>query len=232
MKIHEIRKQDDIDFQTLGYFIAFELESGDVVLDKFAKLDGAVRKGRGPKQFVYVPGTRPDRVVLVAHADTWWDEFNGFGMGFKEGLGADDRAGCAILWLLRDTGHSLLILNGEEPGLQGAKYLKEEHTDLFNEINSHRFMIEFDIRNGSEFNIFEIGTPEFEEYIKNKTNYTREYRSCTDIEILCERICGVYLSAGYKNEHTYKEMIDIEQWKHTLDLCRTWLKEEMPEFLL
>ena len=111
--------------------------------------------------------------MLVAHADTVWDELyekkpasqrlissrNSAGQltlsgkNKKYGIGADDRAGCAILWLLRDTGHSLLILNGEESGQQGANYLKNECPDLFKEINQHHFALQFDRRNASDYKV-------------------------------------------------------------------------------
>ena len=42
------------------------------------------------------------------------------------GIGADDRAGCAMLWLLRDSGHSLLILDGEEHGQVGAAFFARQ----------------------------------------------------------------------------------------------------------
>jgi hypothetical protein len=37
-------------------------------------------------------------------------------------LGADDRAGLAILWLLRDLGHSLMVTDLEEHGRMGSTY--------------------------------------------------------------------------------------------------------------
>ena len=42
----------------------------ETVLSSFAELDGAKRIGAGDEQFVFVEGTRKDRVVLVAHADS------------------------------------------------------------------------------------------------------------------------------------------------------------------
>jgi hypothetical protein len=54
------------------------------------------------------------------------------------GIGADDRAGCAILWLLKDLGHSLLITDGEEKGGIGSKWLMNdtENADIAEEINT------------------------------------------------------------------------------------------------
>lgn len=60
--------------------------------------------------------------MLVAHADTYWDEHYGYSHNIRHevifdagivksantnyGLVADDRAGCALLWLLKGLGHS------------------------------------------------------------------------------------------------------------------------------
>ena len=90
----------------------------------------------------------PLRVLLTAHADTVFDypeavsriSFDGqrfFTTNTYAGIGADDRAGCAIVWLLKDSGHSLLITNGEEYGCRSACRIREEFPDLFAELNEH-----------------------------------------------------------------------------------------------
>jgi hypothetical protein len=144
------------------------------VLDKFQGIPGSYSEGTGQQRFVYIPGSRKDRVLLVAHADTVWHWFeNGGDSGIqlkyegdiitsaiadKEfvityrkskrkdtikgiGTGADDRAGCHILWQLRNLGHSLLITSGEEQGcisthrMMGDKWWDEELN------NNHQFVI-------------------------------------------------------------------------------------------
>ena len=123
----------------LDQFLNVPISSSQGVFEIFAQLPGAIwRKGEKPlEQFLYVPGTREDRVVLSAHADTVWDSAYGnsreavlryedgiYASGNEAcGIGADDRAGCAMIWALRDSGHSLLILDGEEKGKVGARYL-------------------------------------------------------------------------------------------------------------
>ena len=233
MKLDEIKKLRGSDFDVLVKFLSMSVTTGEGVLAEFAKLKNAIRLGSGLSQFVYVPGTRDDRVVLVAHADTVWDSYMHY-RDHETGMGADDRAGCAIVWLLKDTGHSLLILNGEESGMRGAKYLKNEHEHLFDKINRHRFMIEYDRRGSRDFKCYGVGTDEFRKYVaENMPGYTEPDRySATDICELCERICGVNLSVGYTNEHTCNEELDIEDWANTLNMTRVWLKNKMPEFLL
>ena len=57
-------------------FLSCDLEDSMPVFDKFLSLDGAIPVlGGGKNNFVYVPGTRKDRVLLVAHADTVWDKY-------------------------------------------------------------------------------------------------------------------------------------------------------------
>lgn len=49
-----------------------------------------------------------------------------------------------MVWALRNSGHSLLIVDGEEKGKHGAKYLRYSYPKLFNQLNRHKFMVEMD----------------------------------------------------------------------------------------
>jgi hypothetical protein len=134
-------------------FLNYPLGTGEGILEHFSKLYGADHRGNGLKQFVYIPGNRKKKGLLVAHADTHWDQNYSHGtiMGHQIvrngnviysgsenfGIGADDRAGCAIIWLLRYTGHSLLITNGEEDRRHGSKWLMDENYDIADKINKH-----------------------------------------------------------------------------------------------
>ena len=238
------------DVAVLLDFLKLPLGKSDAVLDMFAGLPGAVRCGSGLQQFVFIEGQRQNRVVLVAHADTCWDFFyrkdrdlipqnvqlaDGIIRNPGNGLGADDRAGCAILWLLRGLGHSILVTNGEEYGDIGSTWLMTARPDIADKINdTHQFALALDRRNGRDFKCYGVGTPEFREYITDKTGYTEPSRaSSTDISTICRRICGVNLSVGYQCEHTENEHLVVKDWLHTLNLCRTWLSEaSLPKFPL
>lgn len=239
------------DIETLIEFLKFPLGSADDVLSKFAKLPGAIRRGEGLEQFVFIEGSRNNRVLLVAHADTHWDENycdkcygppeleveNGIirNKNTNVGLGADDRAGCAILWLLKDMGHSLLVTNGEEGGRMGSTWLMDYHSDIADKINEcHQFAIQFDRRNGYDFKCYNVGTDEFRAYVKQQTGYSEPDRKLsTDIVTICRDICGVNLSIGYRNEHTAGECLYIDEWLNTLNICRDWLsKADLPRFRL
>ena len=128
--------------ETLLEFLSLPISDSKPVMKLFESLPGAIAHYDGGKRnFVYVPGTRKDRVLLVAHADTVWHKEYGNPQDAKVtyengvyastdpncGIGADDRAGCAMLWALRDCGHSLLVVDGEEKGKHGAKYLRDSY---------------------------------------------------------------------------------------------------------
>ena len=232
-----------LDIEVLKEFLSLP-HRASAVLDRFAALPGAVRRsGGGSENFVYIPGTREEAVLLVAHADT----FNPGGKAIvleEEGdvirnsdrskiLGADDRAGCAMLWLLRETGHGLLVTDGEEAGCRGAGFLCYGCPDLSEEINRrYQFMIQIDRRNGTDYKCYDVGTDEFRTYVKGKTGFADSgRRSRTDIVVLCDKICGVNLSCGYYDEHTPSEHIRKSEWLNTLAVLRKWLAEaELPKF--
>ncbi len=236
------------DIDILLEFLEFPLGSADAVLDEFASIPRAIRRGAGLEQFVYIEGTRKNRVLLVAHADTYWDDLygrhapiqnikivQGVVRNTKGGLGADDRAGCAMIWLLRELGHSILVTSGEEHGQRGSSWLMATYPGLAEEINSeHQFVVQLDRRNGSDFKCYSVGTDVFREYVRKRTGYSEPDRSSrTDIVTLCRDICGVNLSIGYRNEHSENEYLVLADWLNTLNICRKWLSEsELPRFAL
>ncbi|MBQ9336750.1 MAG: M28 family peptidase [Lentisphaeria bacterium] len=234
------KHQPDLD--VLREFLALP-HRAECVLDKFAGSPGIRKSGGGKKNFVYIPGTREKSVLLVAHADTVGEENTEVVLAEDERtirnergiLGADDRAGCAMLWLLRDSGHGLLVTDGEETGCIGSKFLKYGNPDLFDEINGrYRFMVQIDRCGGNEFKCYGVGTEEFRSYIEAATSFSEPDRTrSTDIVQLCRDICGVNLSCGYHLEHTEAEYLVKEQWLHTLEMLRTWLsRDDLPAFRL
>ncbi len=235
---------------TLEEFLSLPIRSSKAVLDKFASLPNAISHYDGKKRnFVYVPGTREDRVVLAAHADTVWDDEycslnatqsikieNGVYSGTNPnyGIGADDRAGCAILWLLKDSGHSLLILDGEEYGQIGSEHIRDSYKDLYNEINDHSYIIQLDRRGSIDYKVYRLPvTDEFLQFIEDKTGYVNAgTKAFTDIVALCERACGVNLSVGYYNEHTEHEVIVLDEWYNTLSIVENLLSEKQKRYPL
>lgn len=238
-------------FEVLESFLQIPLESADGVFEKFMEIPGYIYRGTGQERFLYIRGSRPNKVCLVAHGDTVWDSAHGndalsnghvvfengkfFSTSDEYGLGADDRAGCAILWILRELGHSLLITDGEESQRQGSTWLMHHNKDIAEEINGeHQFLVQFDRRHGRDFKCYDVGTDEFRSYVEKVTGYSEpDKHSFTDIVTLCERIAGVNLSIGYYNEHHENETLVYSQWENTLNLATSWLSESgLPLFPL
>ena len=241
------RHTPDSDYSTLVEFLKFPLGSANAVFKRFSSIPNQrkILCGRSPERFIYLSGSRENKVLLVAHADTYWDggrpsQHNVIrdadvlrSSNRNVGLGADDRAGCAIIWLLQHLGHSILITDGEEQGRRGSTYLMEENPVLVDEIQkNHQFVIQLDRRNGTDFKCYSVGSVAFRNYIAAETGYTEpDILASTDIVTLCTEITGVNLSIGYRNEHTSLECLHLSEWQSTLDLCRRWLaQEDLPRF--
>ena len=282
-RLHEMRGEawadvDPIpeDQHVLERFLNMPLSSTDTVFETFKTLPGAMEvRGEGKQGFLYIPGSREDRCVLVAHADTVFDDEyaertddekgdtglpaetevssasahdsdgvseatntvvfeNGryHGTNPRCSIGADDRAGCAILWVMRNSGHSLLILDGEEKGQIGARFLREENPQIFQELNEHTFMIQFDRRGSSDYKTYEIPvSKEFVAFVEKNTGYHLATGSGkTDIQVLCESVCGVNLSVGYYGEHTPDEELVLDEWLRTLRIVQDMTGKKLTRY--
>ena len=157
-----------------------------------------------------------------------------FGTNPNTGIGADDRAGCAIAWLLANSGHNILVLDGEEVGAVGAKFLMREHQQIRDAISKSRFVLEFDRQGGNDYKCYQIPvSDDFKGYIEAKTGFKDAgMTSFTDISVLCEKVCGANLSVGYYNEHTPNEFLNVNEWLNTLNLTRQLTSERIPQFNL
>ncbi len=236
--------------QLLTGFLNTPLECADELFDRFAALPHAITAtGSEPLQrYVYIPGTRKDRVVLVAHTDTVWDKaynkafegapcvelHNGVFSSANPtcGIGADCRAGCAMLWVLRDCGHSILLVNGEEHGKHGARYLRKSNPKLFRELNRHCYMIELDWK-GTDCCLFNQvdNTKKFKAYIENILGFAdSNAKGGTDLQVLCRHVCGVNIGIGYHSWHTPKEQLVVSEWENTLAKLSDFLKRPQKRY--
>jgi hypothetical protein len=230
--------------------VDFMMMKTNEVMEKFMTLPNAIKVGEGDKSFVYVPPTKPKSVLLVAHADTVFDGGNAdIKIGLfdktlesinpKFGIGADDRAGIAMLWKLRKTGHALLVPNMEERGCVGSRFLMESE-EWRERINSHLFAIEMDRMNAFDLAFYDIATNDFKDYCEKQfPEYKRQYGSYTDIRVLCDDeihkkdcLCGVNISIGYYGQHGSGEKLVYPEWQRTLNYLYKLLtsKEEIPAF--
>ncbi len=235
--------------QESHYDLRFWLEcEREALFAKFIEWGGerTIHRGTDEREFVYIPGTRNNKVLLIAHTDTVWDEVptypapvryeNGIYRSSRptQGIGADDRAGCAMLWHLRELGHSLLLTSGEEIGCYSSYWIMEDNADIADTLQTHQFMIQFDRQGAYDFKCYAVGTDSFRAYIEESTGYTEPNRLAnTDVAILARDICGVNLSTGYYGEHTPNERLVMAEWEHTLKIARDWLAQpELPQFPL
>ncbi len=136
--------------------------------------------------------------------------------GSPAGLGADDRAGLAVLWALRKSGHSILVTDLEECGTIGAH---EAAKEIGEQLKKHLFAVEVDRTGDQEMVFYDVGTREFEDWLMEKAGkgWRTGIGSNTDIKAICKviGICGVNLAAGYWYAHSEKEMLFYDAWLRT-----------------
>ncbi len=238
------------DYEILLEFLSVTVNHTRDLFEKFRTLPGALEAHGASKKegYLYLPGKRKDRCLLIAHTDTVWDNSydrkrfhpsvlfeNGV---FKSGdplcgIGADDRAGCAMLWQLRESGHSLLLTDGEEHGRVGAAFLAQNKL-LLRELNSHTFMLELDLRGNNGYKTYDLPvTSDFTSYVERETGFFHVPKSAgTDIILLCREICGANLSVGYAAEHSPQEELIYAHWQKNLDLLRAMLRKPLCRYPL
>lgn len=175
---------------------------------------------------VFVPGTRRDRVLLVAHVDTVWQEavrpmLDGTRIVSSKpevGIGADDRFGVAALWMLRNSGHSLLIVPDEEIGCVGSsEVVRSKYWATV--LSNHSFIIQFDRRGSTDFVTYSCSNKDFDRWMLDRLpGYAKTTGSFSDV---CELmpalgIAGCNLSIGFRNEHTSRESGDVADFIRTV----------------
>ena len=237
--------------ELLETFLKLPIGGTDEVFELFSSLPGAIYcEGPNPmERFVYVPGTRKDRVLLTAHADTVWDERYGvkpveqedpklvFGIycspSTDYGVGADDRVGCAMLWGLCNSGHSILVTDGEERGKIGARYLRECHKKLFREINrTHSMILSLDAPGSECYRMDDLdNSGKFRDYLEAKLEIKEGFmKDSSDLDILCGSVCGVNLGVGFVNPHRNTALFFVSGWNIMYRRLYSFLEEEHPRF--
>ena len=239
----------------LNEFMNMSIYSTDEVFDKFLTDPAGKMYKIGGHKFYFKPGNRNDRILIVAHADTVWDtrydlniaqkaKFNNlpkkssymvedrhfYYSNGKDGIGADDRAGAAMAWILKDTGNSILITDEEEVGAQTARAIMGNH-DLAELVNSHRYILQLDLSGSKEFKCYGAGSEDFKTMMEINTHYSmRPNYSYTDVKYLGKKICGANLSVGYDEEHTQDEFLDKRAWLQSLKVAMKLAKQKHQQF--
>jgi len=210
------------------------------VLAKFSGLPNAVFTE--DMDYVFIPGSREprNRVLFVAHCDTVWakpvgeKDIQWLGnmlvatWANKQGIGADDRVGCAAAMRVALRGeHSVLITTGEECGAVGAQVALME---IKAELKEHAFALQIDRRGDQEIALYSGGfCDEWEEWLEGRfVGWNQTMGTFTDITVLCDDlgICGANLAAGYIYEHTQRETFFLDAWFRTWDAVEALLNLE------
>lgn len=188
------------------------------------------------KDYLVAIGDIP--IALVAHMDTvfktpvsdlYYDQRKGV-LWSPDGLGADDRAGIfAILKILQEgLKPSVIFTTDEEMGGVGAAALAEKECP----IPGLKYMIQLDRRGSNDCVFYDCYCPEFVDYVES-FGFCEKWGSFSDISFLMPewQVCGVNLSVGYEDEHSYTEILNINPLFDTIKKVKKMLQEkEIPDF--
>ena len=188
------------------------------------------------KDYLVAIGDIP--IALVAHMDTvyktpvsnlYYDQRKGV-LWSPEGIGADDRAGIfAILKIIQDgLRPSIILTTDEEQGGLGAMALAMDDCP----IEGLKYMIELDRRGTNDCVFYDCYCPEFVDYVES-FGFCERYGSFSDISFLMPewQVCGVNLSVGYEDEHSYSETLHIGPLFDTIRKVKQMLKDtDIPYF--
>lgn len=239
-------------------FLKQPLNTADGIFKIFATIPNAkIYKGKSAgERFLFIKGNRSDSATLVAHADTVFDhsgqhdiieDGDVFRSGSSNyGIGADDRAGCAMLWLLKDLGHHILLCDYEESthkdatgNCVGSRYLMREHQEIAKIINNSSFVFEFDRRlaygrRKEHYTCYNLPvTQEFRDFIEMNTGFVDDDNTgYTDIMELCTDVCGANICVGYSNAHSSSEKISISAFQNTYEIMSKLLTSDLKRFPL
>ena len=181
------------------------------------------------KNFLYFRGESP--VCLVSHLDTvhtelpknvLYEKSSGL-MWSPQGIGGDDRCGTfALLSILASQLENnkqkptMLFTTNEEVGCVGASVAANE---IPTEMMAHiKFLVEIDRRGIDDCVFYNTRNAEFENFIEG-FGFTKNRGSCSDISKLSPvlNVASTNVSAGYFNEHTKSEYINVTYLMDTIN---------------
>ena len=175
-----------------------------------------IRSGYRPvseRGFLYASGELP--VLLVAHLDTvhhqtvrdiCYSAERRIVMS-PQGIGGDDRAGVfMILQIIRRARCHVLFCEDEEIGAVGAGLFDQSR--IRPEVN---FIVELDRRGRNDAVFYGCCNREFTFFVE-RFGFQEAMGSFSDISIIAPRLetAAVNISAGYYEEHTQHEYIDLK----------------------
>lgn len=196
------------------------------------------RKGK----YLVVKGNTP--ILLVAHLDTVHHELpitickskDGNILMSPQGIGGDDRCGVYALIKIYEESENkpyLLFTCDEEVGGVGANIFAKDwlYKKVSKDLDKIRFMIEIDREGIGEAVYYSCDNPKFEDFISDN-GFITEWGTYSDIESIMPimGIAGVNLSAGYYNQHTKGEYINLEHLQYTIDQVKVLLTRQLQRF--
>lgn len=185
------------------------------------------------KGYLYADGEIP--VLLVAHLDTVHRQpveniccsRDGRFMMSPEGIGGDDRCGVyMILEIIREAKCHVLFTEDEEIGCVGARAFAAGKTRP--QIN---YIVEVDRRGSNDAVFYLCDNPEFAEFV-NSFGFETASGSFSDISVIAPALgaAAVNISAGYYNEHSLHEYIDIVAVERNIGLLREMVQSPTERF--
>jgi hypothetical protein len=164
------------------------------------------------KGFLYAQGTIP--VLLIAHLDTVHRQKADiicFSPDMRyvmspQGIGGDDRCGVyMILQIINRLPCHVLFCEDEEKGGIGAKAFTR--ADILPSVN---YIVEMDRRGSNDAVFYRCNNPEFTDFVLS-FGFKENHGTFSDISVIAPYLdtAAVNISAGYYNEHSQHEYIDM-----------------------
>ena len=224
------------DFRTFEQLCALSQKGMKKTMAHF--LRSKYKKVVETEDYIIAEGEIP--IALAAHMDTvfprpanevFYDKTKNV-IWSPQGLGADDRAGIfAIIQIVRKGLRPHIILTtDEEKGAFGAIALGCEDCPF----EDLRYIIQLDRRGADDCVFYDCDNKKFIDYVES-FGFIEAIGSFTDISIICPewKVAGVNLSIGYRDEHSFNEVLFVGQMFNTIDKVVKMLqvsKSEIPKF--
>lgn len=190
-------------------------------------------------RWVFIPPNVPGQVICVSHMDTVWKDrlnvvlTNRNGVIYNKlvekasvedydkltGIGADDRLGCATIYLALIEGwlgnHGVLFTEGEEIVIGPYVTALDPELRLRLQDSMPRLFVELDYPGWGVFTTYNPETKDFINAIEKSLLMSRTDGSFSDVKALGEwfGIPEFNMAIGYQRQHRANEFIVLEDWE-------------------
>lgn len=175
------------------------------------------------KDYILCEGNIP--IMLVAHMDTVFEktpteiyyDAKQHIMWSPQGLGADDRAGVFAILKILQKGYRphVCFTTAEEKGGVGAFIMTNNIQQVPFDI---KYIIELDRQGICDCVFYDCANEEFEKFVETY-GFITEWGTFSDIGIICPawKVAGVNLSVGYRDEHSFLEILNTNALYNTIN---------------